>query len=630
MEHNNTGDDLIEIIPDVVPEDDHDIKISGSEAGHGISENAGRETEPGIFGNSGAEGNPGISESAGREENPGISESSDREDNSGVSERFGNTGGSGNNGQTAVLSGADESAGHEAAVSGADESAGHEAAVSGADESAGHEAALSGADESTGENTVPDFASTATIPDENDDEIKIAGPIAHFNRQENENDDFSEELEEIELEQQDYKIMEEIGDAIINQVEIESWDQIPDRAELEDDTYGDDKNGPELENESAEEDDEPGDLKSALIGFFTKLPKWGYVVIGSVLVIAIFMLWLTMSAAGQGILVRIGSRYIANKVTYRPVVSVEEIEYIPDDDLEYGREGAEVTQIPEIPDTYEVVTPDITPEPTPVIEQKNVYNVLIIGEENIDSGSPRGRSDLLMIASVNIEQKKVKLTSILRDSLVAIPNHSDNKINAAYMIGGVSLLYETMKVNLGMEFDNYCLVNFDSFEKIVDVIGGVDIELTAEEAAYLNKTNYISKPEFRNVQEGINHLNGNQALGYCRIRKVPTADLQYMDIGRTARQRRLIREIFDNVSRMNNVEMMGFVNKCMPFLTTDITSEQLELFIPMLSSISPALFEELRLPVEGSYHDARLRGMLVTQIDLTTNTEALHTFIYGN
>ena len=106
--------------------------------------------------------------------------------------------------------------------------------------------------------------------------------------------------------------------------------------------------------------------------------------------------------------------------------------------------------------------------------------------------------------------------------------------------------------------------------------------------------------------------------------------MQYMDIGRTSRQRRLMKEIFSNVSKMNSVEMMGFVNKCMPYLITDITSEQLEQFIPMLSSISPATFEELRLPVEGTYHDVRLRGMLVTQIDLEANTEALRKFIYGN
>lgn len=235
-----------------------------------------------------------------------------------------------------------------------------------------------------------------------------------------------------------------------------------------------------------------------------------------------------------------------------------------------------------------------------------------------------------MIASVNKEQGIVRLVSILRDTLVAIPDHSDNRINAAYTIGGVSLLYETLKVNLGIEFDNYCLVNFDSFENIVDAIGGIDVNVTAEEADYLNRTNYISKPEFRTVTVGMNHFNGNQALGYCRIRKVPTADMLYSDIGRTSRQRRLMRQIFENFNKMNNVEMMGFVNSCIPYLTTDLTSEQLEQYILMLTSMNRVGYEEMRLPVEGSYHDAKIRGMLVTQIDLEVNSKALHSFIYGD
>ncbi|MBP5332170.1 MAG: LCP family protein [Lachnospiraceae bacterium] len=577
MEHNNAGDDLIEIIPDDIPDDDRDIKIPGMEKADSADDKTGN-----------------VAEKA-----DGIVEKTDGAEK-----------------ENDISAGKIDSADEAGALQPDNPEKSDTAYISGTD---------------TEEKTEQIFTEPVTVPEE-DDDIKIAPPIGRYGRSENENDDFSEELEEVEQEQQDYEIMEEIGDAIINQVDSENWDEIETDTEGIDDsnTGSEDNTDDDTDAPKGEETEGPSDWRSVLAGLFTKLPKWGYIVIGSVLVVVIFMLWLTMSAAGQGILVRIGSKYIANKVTYQPVTEVDEIEYIPEDDLEYGREEPETSPVPEIPDDYEVVTPQITDEPTPVPEEKNVYNILLIGEENIDSGSARGRSDLLMIASVNREQKKVKLTSILRDSLVSIPNHSDNKINAAYMMGGVSLLYETLKVNLGMEFDNYCLVNFESFEKIVDEIGGVDIELTAEEAAYLNRTNYISNPEFRTVTEGKNHLNGNQALGYCRIRKVPTADMQYMDIGRTSRQRRLMKEIFSNVSKMNSVEMMGFVNKCMPYLITDITSEQLEQFIPMLSSISPATFEELRLPVEGTYHDVRLRGMLVTQIDLEANTEALRKFIYGN
>ena len=100
-------------------------------------------------------------------------------------------------------------------------------------------------------------------------------------------------------------------------------------------------------------------------------------------------------------------------------------------------------------------------------------------------------------------------------------------------------------------------------------------------------------------------------------------------IGRTSRQRRLIRRIFERVSELGSMEMLIFVNNCMPFLTTDLTSERIEKVILSLSQIKPVGFEELRIPIEGSYYDVRLRGMLVTFCDLKTNSEALRRFIYG-
>ncbi len=436
-------------------------------------------------------------------------------------------------------------------------------------------------------------------------------------------DDFSEELEEVDREQQDLEILEEIGDSIINQVETESWEEFENEREAGDgsDDRGSREDGEDTKEgpDGGNEDDEPG-----VRGFFARFPKWGYVVIGCSFAVIIFLLWLTMSASGQQLLIRFGSRYIADKMNYQPVGPVEGIEYIEDP------EDNEVSGIvSDMPDNYAVITPE-TPEITePPEEEQKVFNILLIGEENIDSESSRGRSDLLIIATLNLEQNTVKLTSVLRDSLVSIPNHLDNRINAAYMMGGVSLLYDTFRTNLSIEFDNYCLVNFESFEKIVNSIGGVDISLTAEEAEYLNSTNYISVPEYRTVKEGMNHMNGNQALGYCRVRKVPTADLQYGDIGRTARQRKLMRGVVERVGKMSNMEFMKFVDDCMTYVTTDMTSEDIEKFMLILTSMMPLHLEEFRLPVEGSYSDVRLRGMLVTQIDLKTNTEALHRFIYG-
>ncbi|MCR5322404.1 MAG: LCP family protein [Lachnospiraceae bacterium] len=653
MEQNSAGDDIIEIMPDVEPEEDHDIKISGAENAAPAQNDqtienpavAVAENEAGAPATAVAEneaGAPATEAELGAEissiidgpEAESIVVAAENEVESAVTE---SEQGTEISSVTAELDGGstEKTAGSENEASETEQNIETEASETEQDiETIASEIDRNvenviGTEQDTEitaaeSETVTDTNETATDPDTTADtgnnfQTKI------FGKSDLEHDDFAEEFDEIEHEQQDYEIMEEIGNSIINQVDREI--RADDAVETE--TSEDEGSGAGGGDDPDNPDNEDKD-RNPVLAFFAKIPKWGYAVIGSALVLTCFLLWMTMSAAGQSILVKLGSKWIAGKFTYQPVTQVDEIEYLPEEDLESGRDTADVTGVPEVPDNFEVVTPDITEEPTPIPEEKNVYNVLLIGEENIDSGSSRGRSDLIMIASVNKEQGIVRLVSILRDTLVAIPDHSDNRINAAYTIGGVSLLYETLKVNLGIEFDNYCLVNFDSFENIVDAIGGIDVNVTAEEADYLNRTNYISKPEFRTVTVGMNHFNGNQALGYCRIRKVPTADMLYSDIGRTSRQRRLMRQIFENFNKMNNVEMMGFVNSCIPYLTTDLTSEQLEQYILMLTSMNRVGYEEMRLPVEGSYHDAKIRGMLVTQIDLEVNSKALHSFIYGD
>ena len=655
MDHNYTGDDIIEIVPDTVPEEDHDIKISGKEnitdgSKQEEAEEIRKAADTADSGNSAGFVNTEETEIGAKSEN--IEETTINAD-PGDTEITGISVESGDSEVTEISAGSADAEIIEISADPGDiETTGIGVDTDDVEmidfdvDPENTEQITTGlvseeAENPVNINSLEDIERTESI--ENTETIEnaeatenevssITDDTAYSEKKYSADEDFSEEFYEIEHEQQDYEIMEQIGDSIIKQVEGLTAIEKGGPDSLEEDGTDDEMNSENDDgngSDPSENEDEDRDI-NPVFAFFRKIPKWGYAVIGSALVLTFFLLWITMSAAGQSILVKLGSKWIAGKFTYQPVEEVSEIEYLPENDLENRDDPIDVTGVPEVPDNYEVVTPDITEEPTPIPEEKNVYNILLIGEENIDSGSSRGRSDLIMVASINREQRKVKLISILRDILVAIPNHSDNKINASYTICGVSLLYDTLKVNLGIEFDNYCLVNFDSFENIVDAIGGIDVELTAEEAAYLNKTNYISKPEFRTVVTGMNHFNGNQALGYCRIRKVPTADMLYSDIGRTSRQRRLMRQIFERFNKMNNVEIMGFVNNCTPFLTTDLTSEQLEQFILMLTEMNPVGYEEMRLPVEGSYHDAKLRGMLVTQIDLTANSEALHSFIYGN
>jgi len=262
--------------------------------------------------------------------------------------------------------------------------------------------------------------------------------------------------------------------------------------------------------------------------------------------------------------------------------------------------------------------------------EEGVTNILLLGEEAIDSGSGRGRTDLMMIATINTKDKTLKLTSLMRDVLVQIPGHQDNKLNAAYEIGGVPLLYKSIELNFDIKMQGYALVGFDDFEDIINKLGGVRISLTEEEASYLNNNNYISKPEYRTVVKGSQVMNGNQALGYCRIRYVETEDNQLNDYGRTSRQRVLLNAIFEKYKSKSLPEVVLLCNEVLPLITTDMKEEDFESYIKAAVTMGLSDMENLRIPVDYSFDEGYVRKMAVLIPDLSANIEVLHHFIFGD
>ncbi len=262
--------------------------------------------------------------------------------------------------------------------------------------------------------------------------------------------------------------------------------------------------------------------------------------------------------------------------------------------------------------------------------EEDIINILLLGEEAIDSGSGRGRTDVMIIATMNTKDKTVKLTSLMRDTLVQIPDNKDNKLNSAYEIGGVPLLYETIELNFDIKMNGYAMVDFEDFEDVINKIGGVRISLTAEEASYLNKTNYISKPEYRTVAEGSQILNGNQALGYCRIRYVKTGDNQFDDYGRTSRQRILLNAIFEQYKSKSLPELALLLNDVLTLVTTDIQKEDFETYLKAAVTMGLSDIDNLRIPADHTFEDGYVRKMSVLIPDLAANIEVIHNFIFGD
>lgn len=152
-------------------------------------------------------------------------------------------------------------------------------------------------------------------------------------------------------------------------------------------------------------------------------------------------------------------------------------------------------------------------------KDKDIINILLIGLEEFNNAA---NTDTMIVASINTKDNTLKLLSFMRDLYIDIEGYDKDRLNSAYSKGGIPLLYDTIYSNFGVSLDGYLLVNFEAFEQIVDILGGVNVTLTKAEAEYLNQHNYISNPEYRDVVEGEQLMVGNQVLGYCRIRKVST------------------------------------------------------------------------------------------------------------
>ncbi|MBO5483860.1 MAG: LCP family protein [Lachnospiraceae bacterium] len=338
-----------------------------------------------------------------------------------------------------------------------------------------------------------------------------------------------------------------------------------------------------------------------------KLPLWGKIVIGVICVLLV---------AGGVVYAAFDYYYNQMKIDHGEDVAAGEEYFDTDEGIEDLKELD--------PDAIQLDSADS------ISQNKDVVNILICGEEAIGGG--RGRTDSIMIATINQRDNALRLTSIMRDTYVQIPGFSDNKINAAYHNGGMKTLVKTIKQNFGISVDGYVLVNFDSFQDVIDALGGIDIKLSEDEVSYLNRTNYISDYSNHNLHVGVNHMNGNQALGYARVRYV-SKDGQYGDFARTLRHRTVMTAIYNKLMDKSTLELVAMVPKLMPLVTTNIKKSDLINYLymgVMVRSKNPKL-KTLNVPVEGAYQITRVRTMsVILPDDLKKNVDAMQTFIYGS
>ena len=254
-----------------------------------------------------------------------------------------------------------------------------------------------------------------------------------------------------------------------------------------------------------------------------------------------------------------------------------------------------------------------TSEAAPSQEQAADLNVLLIGHDR-QEGESGSRSDTILLCTFRAEDNTLILTSILRDLYVPIPGHGSNRINAAYASGGTELLMDTLESNFGIRPDMAVEVDFSGFAEIIDLLGGVSLELRQDEAEAVNKSTQSS------LTAGKQLLSGKQALAYARIRKLDADG----DFSRTARQRRLVEAVLQGCRSTGPLTLLSVLRKAMPLIQTDTDRESLlSMAIEMLPKLSRLSVRGQHIPAEGTYEYQTVKGMSVLKADLEAARQLL-------
>lgn len=261
----------------------------------------------------------------------------------------------------------------------------------------------------------------------------------------------------------------------------------------------------------------------------------------------------------------------------------------------------------------------------------SVTNVLLIGTDSRDTDEERGRSDSMILVSLNSSSHMLYMTSFMRDSYVSIPGYGSGKLNAAYSYGGPELLMDTIESNFNIAVDSYVSVSFKGFASIIDSVGGVDVTLSDEEAEALN---IILQSEVNEIMGddrdddllsggGAYKLNGKQALSYSRIRYVGNADFE-----RTERQREVMSQVFSKIKTMNPVYIASLLTNAVPNVSTNMSSSNMYLLSLRLPTLLIYKSEQQRIPADGTYQSADIGGESVLQIDFDANIELLESTVF--
>lgn len=274
----------------------------------------------------------------------------------------------------------------------------------------------------------------------------------------------------------------------------------------------------------------------------------------------------------------------------------------------------------------EDVTSDSSSYAIPI--SKDVYNILLIGSDTRESGEV-GRSDAMILVSINQKTQTIYLTSFLRDCYVSIPGYGNTRLNHAFAYGGPDLLEKTLEQNFKVHVDRYVAVDFFSFMDVIDTLGGVYINVSEDEQKvtnnYIWSMNKLMDEDWSNDylwSSGWQKLNGKQALCYARNRYTGN------DYERTARQRAIINQIIDGAMQASPATLVDLAQVILPQVTTDMTKSEILGYAANVAAYLGYDIQQQQIPTSGTYFSATISGMSVISLDLDANIKYLQGTVY--
>lgn len=258
----------------------------------------------------------------------------------------------------------------------------------------------------------------------------------------------------------------------------------------------------------------------------------------------------------------------------------------------------------------------------PVQDDRDIINILLIGEDR-KGEAYRQRSDSMILCSFNTKTNKLTMISFLRDTYISkIPGYWSDKLNAAYQYGGPFTLKQTLAAYFGVHVDACVMVQFEGFIGVIDMLGGVDINLTEKEVKYMNENNQLGW----DLKAGPNHLDGVKALFYSRIRTID------MDAKRAQRQRNVLTALINAYKNKPLTEMITLTEEIVAtgFVRTDMKStaelmHYVRLLFPMLSTMS---IGNQQIPAEGTYENMSVGNIVDAKVcDLDANRKILEALL---